>query len=546
MNLDHEKKLVFWGTGNITNTYLKRFPDIKPQFFIDSNWYTDKKFYNITVNRPDEIDRWDELFVVIMVSSAAALEEIEDILKKKGLKKEKDYIGFGDFFGYHKKSIAESLTYISDFISDRKDYQNCTLIFAPVFASRAADVMLNFFRMYGQKKAFGKCVLLSSLETMDEDYAENQIGFPVLDTPQICKWSGKKEQDILDLEGDLSHLIELSDDERKCIEDLEQRKISEDKELSFRVSAEIYWYFKQVLVMLQPKEVIIWGEGPRKLDIMGEVSKRNNIPCGFMEYGWIPGTFQFERGGIAGHSEYAIHPEKILDLPIRNRYMDVKAIREYIKKVQLDNGVFRTNDLDENNLSQIDKSKKTIFFVGMDDSGNNRIATNPLSEYWTKYISACFQSTFDAVLYVAKICERNQWNFIFKPHPSSVKDIGINPDKLPANLIFIKDMKIDRLIEAADVVISIASAVDYKVLIYGKPLVSLGHTTLHKKGCCYEPENKEDIESQIIMAVNNGMTEEQNENFERHMIQLLENYLWDDLSNRDLRYGLTMETGFFK
>ena len=170
---------------------------------------------------------------------------------------------------------------------------------------------------------------------------------------------------------------------------------------------------------------------------------------------------------------------------------------------------------------------------------------NPHSEYWSKYISAHFHSTLDAVLFVSKICDRNQWNFIFKPHPSVIKDTGTAPEKLPKSLIYIKDMKIDRLIELADVVVSIASAVDYKVLIYDKPLVSLGHTTLYKKGCSYEPKNVDDIETQIKMAMDNGMTEEQNANFERHMAQLLENYLWDDLSKRDLRYGLSLETDFF-
>ena len=41
------------------------------------------------------------------------------------------------------------------------------------------------------------------------------------------------------------------------------------------------------------------------------------------------------------------------------------------------------------------------------------------------------------------------------------------------------------------------------------------------------------------------MTKKQNENFEQYMVQLLENYLWDDLSDREMRYGLSVETDFF-
>ena len=73
----------------------------------------------------------------------------------------------------------------------------------------------------------------------------------------------------------------------------------------------------------------------------------------------------------------------------------------------------------------------------------------------------------------------------------------------------------------------------------------MGHTTLSQKGCCYEIQSIDEIEAQLRNALENGMTEVQNENFEFHMEQLLENYLWDDLSDRALRYGLSLETDFF-
>lgn len=540
MNVSKGKKLVFWGTGIIANMCLKQFPDIRPYFFIDSNWITTGTFHGISVSRPDEIKKWDELFVVIAVS--AAHEEIEAALKKKGLEKEKDYIGFRDFFVCQKKTVMESLTFINNYINKNSTYINSTLIFTSLFTSRIADISINFFQSYAQKKGTGKCVFLTSLGVINEEYAEKQMGFPVFDAPQICGWSGRESENIPIINEKLIHVEELSTEEKKWIEYLEERKVHTNKELSFRATAEIYWYYKNVFAILQPREVIIWGGWQRPPYILAELSKRNHIPFGFMEHGWIPGTVQFDRRGIAGQSEYAVCPEKILDLTVKNETTDVKAIREYVKKVQLDTREFRKNDLDEKKLLQIDKTRKTIFFVGMDDFG---MGMNPQSEYWSKYISAYFRSTLEAVLYVSKICENNQWNIIFKPHPSKVNDIGINFDDLPSNLICIKDMKIDRLIEIADVVVSIASAVDYKTLIYGKPLVSLGHTTLQKKGCCYEPENIADIEIQLKMAVDNGMTVEQNENFELHLAQLLENYLWDDLSVRDLRYGLTLETDFF-
>lgn len=541
MNVGQGKKIVFWGTGNIADACLKQFPDTRPYFYIDSNWNTTETFHGIPVSRPDDIKKWDDLFVVIAVSTAA-YEEIEDVLKKKGLEKEKDYVNFRDFFGYHRKTVMENLAYINDFIHKNNIYKKSTLIITSLFTGRITDIMINFFRSYAQKKGSGKCVFFSPLGVMNEEYAEKQMGFPVFDLPQICLWSGGENENITEPDETLKHVEALSMEEREWLEYMEQRKTCSDKELAFRINTEIYFYYKKVFEMLRPKEVIIWGGWLRLCYILAEISKRNNIPFGFMEVGWIPGTFQFDRRGIAGQSEYAVCPEKILDLTVKNKAMDVKAIREYIKKVQLDNGKFRANDIDEKNFLRIDKTRKTIFFVGMGDFG---LGINPQSEYWYEYVSAYFRSTQEAVLYVSKICERNKWNFVFKPHPRQVKDTEIISEDLPPNVIYIRDMKIDRLIEVSDVVVSIASAVNYKALIYGKPLVSLGHTTLQKKGCCYEPENIADIEIQLKLAVDNGMTVEQNENFELHMAQLLENYLWDDLSVRDLRYGLTLETDFF-
>lgn len=545
MGLSQDKKIVFWGTGKIANMCLKHFPDIVPQFFIDSNWNTTEKFQGFPVYRPDEVKDWDELFVIV-ATGVVAYEEIENLLKKKGLIKEKDYVYIRQFLGHHKKTVAESLAFIKDSIYKNECYKNSTLIYAAVFVNRISDILTNFFRAYGQSKQ--NCVFITLLNYFNEEYAEKQIGMPVFDVPSICMWPGKKRGNVLGLEDELEHIdefgheSELSADEKKWLRNMEQRKSCLDQELSYKITAEIYWYFKKVFAMIQPKEVIIWGGWQRVQYILADISKRNNIPFGFMEFGWIPGTIQFDRRGIAGQSEYAVHPEKILNLPIMNKDMDMKAIREYIKKTQLDNGMFRLNDLDEESYSRIDKTRKTIFFVGMDDFG---MKMNPQSEYWSEYVSSYFRSTLDAVLYVAKICERNDWNLVFKPHPSSVNDAGNGPAKLPQSLIFIRNMQIDRLIESADAVVSIASSVDYKALIYGKPLVSLGHTTLHEKGCCYEPKDMDDIERQLKLAVDNGMTEQQNANFERHMAQLLENYLWDDLSERDLRYGLSLDTDFF-
>ena len=407
---------------------------------------------------------------------------------------------------------------------------------------RHSKDMIHFFQCYGMERLPQKCILFSSLSVVNEIHAEEVMGYPVFNVPDICKWEGHLDVDIDFNKNPLIHNKLLSKQEKEWIWKLEERKLQDDKSFSFKVTSEIYWYYKQVISILEPSKIIIWGGWTRESYILAELAKRNNIPYGFMEFGWIPGTYQFDRRGIAGQSEYAVNPDQILNCSVGHKRREIKEIRDYIIRNKIVSGKFRKNEEDERALARINQQKKTVFFVGMGDSS---MGINPESDYWKQYVSSFFSSTQEAVLFVAEICRRNGWNFVFKPHPSPANKDGLAQDRVGDTIIQVKFTEIDRLIELSDVVVSMASAVNYKVLIYGKPLVQLGHTTLSQKGCCYEIQSVDEIETQLKIALENGTTEEQNENFEFHMEQLLGNYLWDDLSDRELRYGLPLDTDFF-
>lgn len=537
--MKENSNLVYWGCGTIGQMCLKQYPQIRPQFFIDSNW-GGSTIENIPVKNPDDIKEWGQLFIVI---TTTALGEIEAILNRKGLDKNRNYVSYSEFFSGTKETLSESLAKVSEFIKQNPVYEEAILISAPVFTSRESNNMIRFFKQYGIKRKLQKCILIVNLDFIDQLEAQKTIGYPVLNLPKICYWQGKLsggeeiDRDSL-IHGDL-----LTKDERNWITELEKRKLYQDKEFSYRVTAEIYWYYKQLILILKSSKLLIWGNWMRESYILAHIAQKLDVPYGFMEHGWIPGTIQFDKRGISGQSEYAVDPNRILSRKIKDTSIDVWAIKKYIVAKKADTGKFRVIEEDEINLRKIDRQKKIVFFVGM---GDYSMGINPHSEYWGKYVSSVFLSTKEAVLYVAEICKKNNWNFIFKPHPNPANQDELNQEVLhSSNIIQVKYTGIDRLIELADVVVSIASAVDYKVLIYEKPLVQVGHTTLYKKGCSYEVENRNMIESQLRAAMDQGMTKEQNSNFELHMARLLENYLWDDLSDRDLRYGLPLDTDFF-
>lgn len=536
--MNNRGELVYWGAGIIGRTCLEQHPDIKPQYFIDSNWEK-ASINNIPVKKPDEIEDWNKIFIVI---TTTAIDEIEALLNSKKLKKNENYIGYKDFFSVNRESLNENLVTVTSFLEKNKIYKRATLIIAPVFVSRESNNMIRFFRQYGIKRYPQKSILFSDLGVLNEVEAQHMIGYPVFKLPEICIWRGiLRGCDNID-KGSLVHADFLSENEKEWVMELEKRKTYANKELSYKITMEIYWYFKEILSILNPSKIIIWGGWDRESYILADLAQQLKIPYGFMEHGWIPGTIQFDRRGISGQSEYAVEPDRILGRSIRNKDMDIRAIKNYIAVNKMDTGKFRKIEEDETNLQCIDKRKKTVFFVGMGEHG---MGINPQSDYWKKYVSSIFLSTKEAVLFVAEICKRNDWNFVFKPHPNPANQDELDKESLNGNIIQVKYTEIDRLIQLADVVVSIASAVDYKVLMYEKPLVQVGHTTLYKKGCSYEVSSKEMIEDRIRAAMDNGMTKEQNENFELHMARLLENYLWDDLSERELRYGLSLDIDFF-
>ena len=85
--MEQKRDLVYWGAGSIGSLCLEMYPDIRPKFFIDSNWESGM-FYDLPVKKPDNIVCWKELNIVI---TTTAYNEIEKILISKDLKKNENY-----------------------------------------------------------------------------------------------------------------------------------------------------------------------------------------------------------------------------------------------------------------------------------------------------------------------------------------------------------------------------------------------------------------------------------------------------------------------
>ena len=527
------KKIVYWGGGLICKTCLEYYPETRPDFIIDSN--PKCKINDLQVCSPDEISNWKDLFIVITTVYGS---EIEKKLEQFGLKRGEDFLFYKNFFNINT-DIISSLNAISKYVRESLGCKKCVLLYIPCFTCRQKESMTNFFKQYVVWHNDINFVVISVLEVVPEEVASEKIGAKVFNLPDIVRWDGseRKYELCYDKIGNKDSL--LTEEVKK----IEERKISFNYEKSLSITTNLYLYLKSLFEILHPGKLIIWGEWSRTSYIFAELAKKNNIPYGFMEWGWIPGTLQFDPVGIAGQSEYAVNPAIFNNNKNKFTNIDlVEKIKRYVLNNQLDTGIFKIIPEDEKQLSKLDSTKKTVFLVGM---GDIEMGMNSDCDYWKEYVSDIVSSTKDSYNLIREICKSNNLNFIYKPHPHSRTKVEDDMYRSDLDTIYITDMSIDKLIDMSDVVVSIASAVDYKALMYNKALVSLGKTGFNGKNCVYEVHSRKEVESKLLLAIEKGISAEQISNYNRFLQFLLENYLWDDLSHPDFQYGLSLNKDFF-
>ncbi len=533
------RQVVYWGVGRVCQRILRRYKKIEPEFFIDK-FCQEKVMCGKMIKRPSEINDWSNMYVII---TCWKVEEIEGELKNYGLKEKIDFGVFYDFFTFDNLTVLSGIDNVRDRVNMNLNLKSRILIMGHVWDNRNSKVLAHFYSQYVIDKGKNDYVLLARLgQDMSVEEAINEVGFEVIDKPAICSWNGRVPEQV---KWGMVNNPELTNEDRKWIDELESIKLGDKgKELETRkISESIYYYYREIINLLEPKGIAIWGGWQREAYILKHFAEKNNIPYVFMEHGWVPGTIQFDKGGIAGQSEYVRNPDVMEKMSTFVSHEEVRRICKFVTNLKLDTSSCDESETEEKIFDSIDDNKKTIFLVGMDDYS---MAMNPTSDYWKQYVSNVVDSTQQAFELLEEECIKNNWNLIYKPHPSrgNLNDQTTDEQKQQAYIFY--EMSVDRLIEKAHVVVSISSAVEYKALMYGKPLVQIGRSSLTGRKCSYEIVSKEDVGTKVKEAINLGMTKLQKENFEVFIAKLLDNYLWDDLSERPLRYGRKVEMNFLE
>lgn len=303
-------------------------------------------------------------------------------------------------------------------------------------------------------------------------------------------------------------------------------------------------YIECLIRNLKPSKVILWNEFYAFHHIIRGICLEKSIPVSYMEFGCIPGTFAYDTLGQQGESQVALlgdEKSKCSKYSIQDKIL-IKRILRWLKVSELNRNKQPQNKFKISMINNYKKYAPIIVYLGQNDYESG---LQPYTDNSQKYHSPYFRTSDEAAKLLENICNENGWNFVYKLHPI-MANLG-NMYELQKNTrgVVVDKVDINSLIKKADVVITILSQGAYISLIQKKPVVMLGYTQLKNKGCTYQiwdyVKQREDLKvglnKCVIDALQRKYTIIQKRKFMRHVIYMLNEYLFDDLSERDIRYG---------
>jgi hypothetical protein len=518
---------VIWGTGMYASKFVQTLNKNDIAFYIDK----DRKksgnvFYGKKIVHPDDVGRWDDLYVYVPVNY---YEEITETLKAHGLEKE-NYTKYYETNAVSLKASEEDFERAIQELNSNKECMSDKCLFMG-YALNIVRGYNEYVHQWREKDTNIDMALVSEAVWIDKEETEIQTGLKTVVAPKMFDYNLYVKDGFLTADEKLKlyNIIGWKDDVEQvkgCFQDIS------DESAEYMV-LRMYQYVEEMLNILTPRTIIIHASVQVYHKIASELCEKYNIPYVFTHQGILPGTFAFDIGGEVGASLPAVYADKFKNLPVtENDIINGQKVWDYLYKTKMNRKIQPNNHMGEVIDKQINHQRPTVFFGGQNDINSHML---PYTQYTQEYHSPIFGSSIEAAVYIANICKQNDWNFVYKPHPmyAEREDVSLLPD----NTIYVKYGDINELIDGCDVFVTILSTANYVGLIRKKPVVMLGYTQSKGKNITYEAFEKNKIEQAIKDAIDNGFTKEQQEAFAVHLAQVLKYYLYDDMTERELRFG---------
>ena len=519
----NKKRMVVWGTGIVAAELLGRIHN-KVDFFIDNDerkW--EKRFYGKKIKAPGTILEWKDIYLLIAVRNANAIEQQ---VAGYGLRRFVDYEFYYDSVPDDDFSKANEVIqhYLSE-LEGKEHWKNSCVFLGTALAT--VDGLETYFNNWNQSE---KTMKILQVEEAGKELSKvSTMALPYFLSDHICSHScreSKVDEEIITYVKESKMLMQAARN---------MRRRQEQAQPLHEYGCVYYYYLflTEIIKWIKPSCFIIWNTFKAYHSIAEDICKQQGVRVIHGELGVLPGTYTFDTMGEMGASVPAVYATEFKKLPVtRAEYQKAGEIWSYIRKSGANRRVQWKGNI---NIvrSKIDSSKPVVFVSGQNDEASG---IYPYTENSKKYHSPIFTSSVDAVCKIGKLAKENNWNVIYKPHPYASFS---NEDRIriPANVIMAEGIGINHLIEMSSVVVTIVSQTAYMALIHQKPVLMLGYIQLRDKQCTYQAFTEDAIEPELRAAIKNGFTDSQQNAFQTHIAQLVKYYLYDDGCDRKIRYG---------
>jgi len=510
------KRMVIWGTGNVCNHILKSHPEIHPVFFVDSDV---RKMNEILNGRyillPSQIEGWEDLCIIVATDNYSPIKEV---LLEKGLKEGEHFVWYRDFFFQNtltevEKEAEEFLVWIE---GKAADYREKSIICSDFLAFDKG--VCDYINQWAKRGL--DAVLLSEAYWISDAYAKERMDIPVCRLPAVLAHNQY-------IRGGISDNVEVTTYVEKSIALTEASinlRMGYPKMAAGYEYVVCYWadkIIRKIITQWNPKEVILWNAFYAFHLVVRNACEEMGIPLRYMEFGNIPGTIQVEDMGQMGESYPARYPEEFQkNIVLEEDYKKAEDLIEELYYSRVNRNAQPINNLLDDIKKRMKNGRPIVLYAGQND---NASGLQPYTEKTKKYHSPIFKTSDEAAIYLAKLCEKNDWNYIYKPHPMMMETFV--EEKIPANTIVVNAVDINDLIDMSDVVVTILSTVSYIALIRKKPVLMLGYTQLKEKGCTYEAFSAEEIYTCLEQAIRKEQLELKGKEYIRHMAQMTKFYI---------------------
>lgn len=530
-----DKKKVLWGTGLVASKYVGYHGSEDIAFFIDNNpLKRDTEFFKKRVSHPSQILDWTNLFVLIPYNY---YDEISAQLKRMGLQEKKDFNVYGieNTKEYTLDDAWELENALKEVETRKEDFKNRILIFGLMAAhDKGICSFLNQWNEFCDGKEFA---LFSEAVWIPEEQTALKFNFPIYVLPDLFdekRFPVNNSNNSKEMFVKLKEYVENDECLHNMAISLRKQFINMQIDYEYYFVYQTYFFFKKIIRSLSPKRVVMWCSYGALHTILGKVCGEEDIPQGYMHPGVLPGTFSLDVGGEVGGSYPAVYSNAFHSLHVNKVELEyAEQVWSYLKESRVNTKIQPQNDVVKKIKDVINPEWPIVFYAGQNDYNSG---IQVYDEKAREYHSPIFKTSMEALLFLGELAERKKWNLIYKPHPVMEFYMEEKLD-IPPNVIYIDRADINEIVDFADVTITILSQTAYVALIREKPVVMLGYIQLKGKGCTYEAFEKDSVEEQIEIALKEGFSRKQRQEFCQHIAQLIKYYLYDDLTYRDIRYG---------